>query len=447
MTADLWTHQRAALEFIARQKSGMLHVAMGGGKTRIAIEAVRHHRLVLVLTPKAVIPTWEREIARWHPERRTFALTGNVRQRAEVAKAAVTVSGRHPVAIIVNYDAVWRAPLGEVIQRANLDAVIADESQRIKAPSGKASRYVRELRRRHPDVQVLLLSGTPAPNGPLDLWAQFAAAVPQAVTRTFTEWRGRYAISGPMGPWHIIGYRNLDEVAQRLAPWTFHVDGSAVERPSLLVTDMPVRLGPKTRVAYEQVLRQFVALLHEGRITVTNRLTQLLRLQQITGGILATDEGISVRIGSEKIDALREIFEDLPPDEPVVVFCRFHEDLNAVHLAAADTGRESAELSGRRNDLQEWQDGKGTVLAVQMQAGSVGISLTRAAYAVIYSLGFSLGDYEQAIARLHRPGQTRPVTITRLIAEQTIDERIIAAIAAKRDIVDFIVGEMGHVTV
>jgi SNF2 family DNA or RNA helicase len=109
---------------------------------------------------------------------------------------------------------------------------------------------------------------------------------------------------------------------------------------------------------------------------------------------------------------------------------------------AAEAGRVSLELSGRRDELARWQGGEGTVLAVQMQAGSVGISLVRAAYGVVYSLGYSLGDYLQALARLHRPGQTRPVTITRLVAESTIDERVIRAIEAKRSIEEFIVEEL-----
>jgi SNF2 family DNA or RNA helicase len=442
MTNDLWAHQRAALAFLERQPSALLHVAMGGGKTRIAIEAVRRRRLVLVLTPRAVIPTWEREMARWDPSRRTFALTGDVRKRAEVAKAAVTVAGRHPVALVVNFEAAWRAPLGEVLQRAPLEAVIVDESQRIKAPGGKASRWVRELRRRHPDLPMLLLSGTPAPNGPLDLWAQLAAATPHVVTRTFAEWRSRYAISGPLGPWHILGYRGLDEIAARIAPVTFHVDASAVERPDLLVVDMPVRLEGRTRAAYEALLRTFVANLREGRVTVTNRLTQLLRLQQLTGGVIVTDDGEQHRIGREKAEALREVLDELDPEEPVVVFARFRADLDAVHEVAAEAGRVSLELSGRRDELARWQGGEGTVLAVQMQAGSVGISLVRAAYGVVYSLGYSLGDYLQALARLHRPGQTRPVTITRLVAESTIDERVIRAIEAKRSIEEFIVEEL-----
>ena len=120
-------------------------------------------------------------------------------------------------------------------------------------------------------------------------------------------------------------------------------------------------------------------------------------------------------------------------DEPIVVFCRFHHDLDAVREVC---GPETRELSGRRNELAAWQAGEGRVLAVQIQSGSVGVDLTRAAYCVWYSVGWSLGEFDQAKARVHRPGQTRPVTYVRLIAKDTIDERIFAALAARRDVIE-----------
>ena len=85
--------------------------------------------------------------------------------------------------------------------------------------------------------------------------------------------------------------------------------------------------------------------------------------------------------------------------------------------------RTARELSGSRHELEEWQDGAGQVLAVQIQAGGLGVDLTRAAYCIYYSLGFSLSEYEQSLARVHRPGQTRPVAYYHLIAEHTVDRR------------------------
>ena len=111
-----------------------------------------------------------------------------------------------------------------------------------------------------------------------------------------------------------------------------------------------------------------------------------------------------------------------------------------MHAAAASLDVRSAELSGRRNELDEWQQGDGPeVIAVQIQAGGLGIDLTRARYSIFYSLGYSLGDYEQALARVHRPGQNRKVTHLHLVAPGTVDEHVYDALEQKRDVVEFVI--------
>jgi SNF2 family DNA or RNA helicase len=128
--------------------------------------------------------------------------------------------------------------------------------------------------------------------------------------------------------------------------------------------------------------------------------------------------------------------DDLPVCEPVVVFCRFRCDLEEVAAACRRLGRSHSELSGVRNSLAEWQSGETSVLAVQIQSGGVGIDLTRASYCVYYSLGFSLGDYEQSLARLHRPGQTRCVRYYHLVAKDTVDEIVYESLRKRKEIVD-----------
>ena len=145
---------------------------------------------------------------------------------------------------------------------------------------------------------------------------------------------------------------------------------------------------------------------------------------------------------------MQDFFESLRPDEPVTIFCRFHHDLDCVHHAAKKAGRTSAELSGRRNELKWWQLGERdglvdlmeqpTILATQIQTGGLGVDMTRARYCGFYSLGFSLGDYKQALARTHRHGQTRNVTVVHFIARGTVDQRIYGAIGKKQTIVDVI---------
>jgi SNF2 family DNA or RNA helicase len=137
------------------------------------------------------------------------------------------------------------------------------------------------------------------------------------------------------------------------------------------------------------------------------------------------------------------MLEDLPADEPLVIFARFTSDIAACRAAANACGRAVSELSGAMNQLADWQAGKTTVLVAQIQSGGIGIDLTRAAYAVFYSLGYSLAEYEQAVARLHRPGQERRTVIYHLTAtangRSTVDGRVYQALRERKEVVDAII--------
>jgi SNF2 family DNA or RNA helicase len=191
-----------------------------------------------------------------------------------------------------------------------------------------------------------------------------------------------------------------------------------------------------------------VAEVAGGTVTVSNALTHMLRLQQATSGYTIIDNGAQ-SVGPELIDgtpakreALVDWLQDLPASEPVVVFARFRSDLYEIAEAAKVTGRSYSEVSGTTKNLEAWQAGETSVLGVQLQSGGVGIDLSRSAYCVYYSVGFSLGDYEQSLARLRRPGQTRCVRYYHLIAGNTVDEDVYAALTERRDVIDAVLRRM-----
>jgi len=178
---------------------------------------------------------------------------------------------------------------------------------------------------------------------------------------------------------------------------------------------------------------------------------KLLRLQQITGGCVPTDDDTIHRIDSSKQKLLADVLEDIGTDradgfeasgEPVVVFCRFVADLLAVHEVCEQLKLTSLELSGKRDELKRWQAGEAQVLAVQIDAGSEGVDFTRARYSIFYSVGYSLGKYDQARKRTHRPGQTKPVTHIHLIARGTVDVKVMRALEKRADIVQSILAEI-----
>ena len=209
----------------------------------------------------------------------------------------------------------------------------------------------------------------------------------------------------------------------------------------------PVRTGvelpTKDMKVMKDLNREFIAECGSGHVVVNNVIVKLIRLQQIASGFCITQESVLdtpkvQELNTAKEDALFEILTDLDPSESVVVFCLFKHDLQAVRRAAEKSGRKYAELSGDRNELDDWKEATGAVIGIQIQAGAEGIDMTKANHAVYFSIPHSLALYNQSKARLYRPGQTRPVAFNHLIAEGTIDEALYRSLLKKEDIIEAI---------
>jgi SNF2 family DNA or RNA helicase len=236
----------------------------------------------------------------------------------------------------------------------------------------------------------------------------------------------------------VVGYQMEDELRNLFYSRAFRVESSDVlDLPSTLSINLKCDLGKDAQRLYQDMSEQFIADLEGGQITASNALSRLLRLQQITSGYGRLEDGTDIEIDDSKAKVLEDTLTDIG-NEPVVVFTRFVHDLDVVHRIAAKVGVSSYEVSGRRKDLSEWNSG---VLAVQIQAGGLGLDLTRARYAIYYSLGFSLGDYSQSMARLHRPGQSLPVEYIHILASGTVDETVMEALARREAVIDHILKE------
>lgn len=218
-----------------------------------------------------------------------------------------------------------------------------------------------------------------------------------------------------------------------------------------------------------------VSEVKSGVCTVDNALVKLIRAQQITSGFLPLDPDIGDEDGgvkskievlhNQKEAALRELLRDAPTDRPIVVFCRWRYDLDRIKEVVASLewecngvkeGNEKkknqmieagtwkpyayGEISGRpgrKKDLTKDSTlAPGfAVFGVQVQSGGVGVDFTAACIAILYSIDFSLGNYDQMLARLHRPGQTNNVRFYHLIARKTVDRRIYNALQSRREVV------------
>ena len=434
-----WQHQREALAFVKDKPGSMLAMEMGTGKSKVAIDLMNTHgyRRVLIICPLSVVSSvWPGEFAK-HSTTRWDVVplnhSSSVKARQAQAKAALLESER--VAVVINYESVWREPFGSWARKQPWDLVVLDEAHRIKSPGGVASRYCSRLSDRVP--QRLALTGTPMAHSPLDIYAQYRALDKSIYGTSYTRFKARYAVMGGWSNAQVVDYQNQEELTAKFYGIAYRVNAADVlDLPPLLSVIRTCELGPQARKLYRTLERDFVAHMEEGRITAANALARLLRLQQVTSGYGRTEDGRDVEVDTTKANLLYELLEDIG-SEPVVVFARFKHDLEAAHKAAQRLELSSYEISGARKELSLWNE-NGGVLAVQIQSGGLGIDLTKARYAIYYSLGFSLGDYLQSMARLHRQGQERPVEIIHLVAAGTVDEKVMAALAAREQIVESI---------
>lgn len=448
-TVPLWDHQAEAVRFAAPRPAAMLSMPMGVGKTlsTIAIVGERGWARTLILAPKSVVPHWPREFAKFagYPVR-AVALDANKSVAARVAQAEAAVRQPGPLVIVTNHEAAWRPEMSAFVTKWRPECLVVDESHRAKDPFGSFSKWLGRMSMLF--RQRIALTGTPMPHSPLDIFAQYRFLDPRIYGHSFVRFRARYGVMGGFQGKVVVGFQNTDELAERYRSIAYECAADVVSLPETVDTTRTVTLGAEAAKLYARIARDFWAAVEAGEVTAANALTRMLRLQQITGGAvgldLAEDERPQdrriERIDTAKQDELRQILGDLPAREPVVVFARFTADLDAIHAAAKAAGFSSAELSGRRNDLSAWQGGSADVLATQIQAGGVGVDLTRARVCVYYSLGYSLGEYLQSRKRTHRPGQTRSVLYVHLVAENTIDEQVYRALERRQSVIEAVLG-------
>lgn len=460
-----WLHQAQAFHFLRSLPAGALFSDMGTGKTKVVVDLICNSDpgLTLIVGPLKTIEDklWTREFGK-HAAcqvdiNELGPSFGKVRERAEILPDLIFFA---PTVITMNYEAFDQEVMRSAVSKIRWDLVVLDESHRIKAVTGVRSKFFGKLGRNIP--HRLILTGTPNADKPIDVWGQFRFLDP-SIFGNYGEFKRRYCHlrlmpNGQGGYFEKIeGYKNLDDLASRMSSVAFRVTSDVLDLPDQHDVIRRVRLGNEAQRIYTRMEKDALAAVEEENdVIASNVLTKYLRLQEITSGYLRSDEESDGgthrairRFDTSKADATIEIIEDIGDAEPVAIFYRFTEDASLLTEKLKDT-RATFELSGRLNELQRWKDHangecqgyccrvanlpRGGVLLVQIAAGSEGIDLTAARYCIYYSTDFSLSHYEQSRKRIHRPGQTRPVTYYHIQAEGTVDEYIWNALSNKADI-------------
>ena len=417
-------HQIDIAEFIKGRKGAAVFAEVGTGKTvatLLGLNFGRHSDIELV-----------------------DATTGSSVARAERIESAINRhrdTGKATV-VYINHESVWRKAVAKVVDTTPWDAVVIDESQRIKSPGSKVSRWAASVAKKCPAARRIILTGTPCPKDPLDVYGQLRFVDSSILGTRFSKFRDRLARMHPKFPSKVEQWKSdgIEWLKGEIDNAAIQVRADDVlDLPEELHRKIPVKLSHKTFSTYRKLEKDFVAGVGSGTITASNALVLSSKLRQSTSGQIKDDEGNVLPIDGipDKRIALQEFLAELPSHEPVVVFCQFTADLEEIEAACRTLDRDYCELSGRRKEISAWEQG---VIGVQAQAGGAGVNLQQARIAVFYSTGWSAGEFTQCMGRIRRQGQKASHCLyVHLIATHTIDEVVYSALRKKQRVVDTVV--------
>lgn len=469
-----YRHQIVAADAMRGTEFFGLLMEQGTGKTLAVTEElhqmVRERResdpvderpiKVLVVCPTSLCGNWIRELKKgqsgeytgWYKRMRRHA--NGVADLVEGLRADADMK-----VWVVNYERV-KTNLVPLV-KMEFDLVVYDESNAAKNPSAKRTKACMDLsksaRRR------IIMTGTIMANTVLDVWAQFELLSPGCLGySSFAQFKRAYVHVKKVKKWDkVIGYRDLDQLKARMAKFSFIVKKEqCLDLPPKVYETVSVEMADKQADMYEQMLEMCVASLGAeatefNSVQATAAIAQILRLTQITSGHIRVSAGSVVQIpgGNPKMDALLEIVD--AAEGKVIVWARFREDIRAIaeHLAA--NGIKSVQMHGgvssspdkhgvseRDRVVEEFNSSNDTKVFIgESGTGGVGLTLLgpdddRCSTMIYYSHDWSLMKREQSEDRAHRIGQDRKLTIYDLVCEGTIDEAIVAALRAKKNLAE-----------
>jgi SNF2 family DNA or RNA helicase len=249
---------------------------------------------------------------------------------------------------------------------------------------------------------------------------------------------------------HIVGYRNLDKLNTQLEKFSFRVrKEDCLDLPDKVYMKRSVELYPEQRKMYEELKQYALAVLEDDSVTATTVLTQLLRLQQVCSGHVKTDEGELHTFKSAKLPELLDVLAET--NGKVIIWANFTHDIITIRSALQEVYGESSVVTyygetpseQRQEVVRQFQDPKSPVkyFVGQPRTGGYGLTLTEAKTVVYYSNNFDLAIRLQSEDRAHRIGQTSKVTYVDIVAENTVDDRILKALRSKIDIASQILAE------
>lgn len=429
-------YQSYCIQQVLQKPAIGLFLDMGLGKTAITLTAVNELKYgrfavnhVLVVAPKKVAEaTWQREAAKWDNLRhlRFSTVLGGERARIRALNTPADIY------VINRENVVW---LVEYYQNDwPFDMVVCDEFSSFKSHSAKRFKALAAIRLHI--RRIVGLTGTPSPNGLMDLWSQvYLLDRGERLGRYYTHFRERYFEPGRRSRDVIYEYDPKDgaqeSVMKKIADICISMKASDyLQLPECVYDDVPVVLSPKAKKAYRELEMTMILALPEGDIDVTSAAALSNKLQQLANGAIYDEEHAVHVVHDCKLEAFMELVEKLN-GQHALVFYNFQHDRDRLTEALAKT-KLRYRVYKNADDEQAWNDGQVDLLLAHPASTGYGLNLQQGGHHIIwFGLNWSLELYQQANKRLHRQGQEYPVIVHHLICEGTRDEDLADALTKK----------------
>ena len=462
-----YAHQIKALEMSWDRPYFAYFMEMGTGKSKVLIDNISmlydNGKIngVLIVAPKGVVKNWyEGEIPTHlvdHIEYKSVLWQSSITQTQQKNLDSLFETGEDLHILIMNVEALSTKKGYDFAQKflfSHRAMMAVDESTTIKNPEAKRTKNICQLGLATKYNRIL--TGSPVTKSPLDLYKQCEFLSPGLLGHeSYYTFRTRYAIMrtanfGGRSVQIVVGYRNLDELSEKLKAFSYRVlKDECLDLPKKTFMKRTVSLTPDQMKVYKEMSRLALASFNGKMMTTATVLTQLMRLQQITCGNFIADDGTMHELATNRLPELMDLLDEI--EGKVVIWANFQRDVHRIIEAInKEYGPDSfvdyyglTPQEDRQKNIKKFQDPNSKVkfFIGTTQTGGYGITLTAASTMIYYSNGYDLEKRQQSEARIDRIGQERPMTYIDIICENTVDTRIVKALRKKVNIATQIMGE------
>ena len=438
---------------------------MGTGKSKVLIDNISmlydkgKINGALIIAPKGVYKNWYADQIPTHmPDHieKTVVLWESSKNKESEYKKLFTSSDDLQI-LVMNVEAL-STKKGKLFAWKFLNchkAIMAiDESTTIKNPGAIRTKNIIDLGKHVPYKRIL--TGSPVTKSPLDLFMQCFFLDPWLLDQqSYYAFRTRYAICRKINVSGrqveiVVGYRNLGELSEKLKPFSYRcLKDDCLDLPSKTFMKRVITLSPEQKKLYKDMKEKALAVLNGKMVTSATVITQLMRLHQITCGHFKSDDGEVQNVKSNRLSELMNVLEEV--EGKAIIWAHYRHDIEVIEKEVKKKYGEDSILTyygdtsteDRQKAIEKIQDVSSPVrfMVGTPQTGGYGITLTAASTMIYYSNGYDLEKRQQSEARIDRIGQEKPMTYIDIIAEETIDEKIVKALRQKVNIATEIMGE------